>query len=384
MFFNLFKKIKKINKETVEVCQYHSRKKQMDKSIKIGIERINVATSVEEKINIAKELLLNTRIVIDEDTLCQFDNTNWYTEDNYLKKYLEYKNTTSSIYKGTDCDVSLLSIVMYVLLSDRFELSDIINQCSSKQKYEIKRNKTRFKGDTLTSALHIFKLYLGCLWKRIDNNDELKREKKYQKFYELFPYISKNGVPVAPIGEWNEYCLDNSDIIWNVMDESAKQFFRCYNMFGNYMRIPGNSYKIGSRWTSFNMARSNKGKWDTIDTLLGKIYAYYKNNDLRYLSTIFTDKQDEITQETLLWLQEFPNWSSFIEKNALSAFVDKYTLVPISLKTGYPIQIEKINSYDAIPKNYQEFLIFFEQFSNRVILRNENIYMKLSEINKNK
>lgn len=385
MIFNLlklFKKTKKIKTERVEVCEYNSRKKQMDESIKKGIERINVATSIDEKIKIAKELLLNTRIVIDEDTLCQFDDTNWYTEDNFLKKYLEYKKTTSSIYKGIDCDVSLLSIVMYVLLSDEVELSDIMNQRSSKQKYEIQSNGTRFKGDTLTSALHILKLYLGCLWKYIDNDDKLKKEKKYQEFYEIFPYVARTGVPVAPTGEWNEYCFENSDIIWNVMDESAKQFFRCYNMFGNYMRIPGSSYQIGSKiYTSFNMARSNKGKWDTIDTLLVKIYAYYKNNDFRYLSMIFTDKKDEITQETLQWLQEFTNWADFIEKNALNAFVDKDTLVPISLKTGYPIQIETINNYDAIPKNYQEFLIFFEQVSNRIILRNENIYMKLSAKN---
>lgn len=377
MIFNLFKKTKKIKAETVEVCVYHSRKKQMDESIKIGIERINAATSIDDKIKIAKELLLNTRVVIDEDTLCQFDDTNWYTEDNFLKKYLEYKKTTSPIYKGVDCDVSLLSIVMYVLLSDEVELSDIINQYSSKQKYEIQSNGTRFKGDTLTSALHILKLYLGCLWKYIDNDDKLKNEKKYQEFYKLFPYVARTGVPVAPTGTWNEYCFENSDMIWNVMDESAKKFLRCYNMFGNYMRIPGNSYG----GDSFNTARSKFGKWDTIDTLLGKIYAYYKNDDFRYLSMIFTNKKEEITQETLQWLQEFPNWSDFIEKNALSAFVDKDTLVPICLKTGYPIYIETINNYDAIPKNYQEFLIFFEQLSNRIILRNENIYVKLSAIN---
>lgn len=382
MIFNLFKKMGEIKMETVEVCAYHSRKKQMDESIKTGIERINASTSIDEKIKIAKDILLNTRVVVDEDTLCQFEDTNWYTEDNLLKKYLEYKKTKSTIYRGIDCDVSLLSIVMYVLLSDEIELSDIINQYNSKQKYEIKRNGTSFKGDTLTSALHILKLYLGCLWKYIDNDDKLKSEKKYNEFYKLFPYVARTGVPVAPTGVWNEYCFDNSDIIWNVMDESAKQFFRCYNMFGNYMRIPGRSYQIGSKiWTSFNMARSNKGKWDTIDTLLGKIYAYYKNDDFRYLSMIFTDKKEELTQETLQWLQEFQNWSDFIEKNALSAFVDKDTLIPISLKTGYPINIETINNYDARPKNYQEFIIFFGQFSNRIILRNENIYVKLSEIN---
>ena len=350
-----------------------------DVTIKQRIDNMNNATSIAEKVAIAKDLLIKTNIVKTESVLCQFDDDKWYSEKNYLKKYLEYKSSTSTTYYGVDCDVSILCVVMYTLLNNKLSIDNIENQYSSKRKYEIRSNDERFKGDTLTSALHLLKLYLGCLWSRIDNNEQLKRIKKYKDFYELFNTIARTGVPVAPTGDWNSYCYEHSDIIWNAMDEEAKDFLRNYNMFGNYMCIPGNSYQVnGKVWTSFNMSRSNKGKWDTVDTLLVKIYGYYKYSDVSYLEAIFTDKKTELSEETINWLAGFVDWNDFINKNALQAFVDKTTLTPISLKTGSPIKTNETKTYDAIPKNYKEFLTFFSEVSKRIALRNECIFATLS------
>lgn len=343
------------------------------------VRKIKDEQSLEKKILMSKDLLVNTDIVRTNNVLCQFDDDKWYSEQNYLSKYLEYKIHTSSTYYGVDCDVSILCIVMYVLMNNNLSLDGIVNQHSSKQKYEIRINGVRFKGDTLTSALHLLKLYLGCLWRRIDNNNQLKRIRKYKEFYELFNTIARTGVPVAPTGDWNSYCYEHSGIIWNAMDQEAKDFFKAYTMFGNYMCIPGNSYQIsGKAWTSFNMSRSNKGKWDTVDTLLAKIYGYYKYSDVSYLEAIFTDKKTEITEETIKWLAGYDDWLDFVNKNALQPFVDKTTLIPISLKTGNPIKISEAKTYDAIPKDYKEFLSFFSEVSKRIALRNECIFATLS------
>ena len=376
MLFDIFKKKEK----TVVVSMSNSSvDERPDVTIKQRIDNMNNATSIAEKVAIAKDLLIKTNIVKTESVLCQFDDDKWYSEKNYLKKYLEYKSSTSTIYYGVDCDVSILCVVMYTLLNNKLSIDNIENQYSSKRKYEIRSNDERFKGDTLTSALHLLKLYLGCLWSRIDNNEQLKRIKKYKDFYELFNTIARTGVPVAPTGDWNSYCYEHSDIIWNAMDEEAKDFLRNYNMFGNYMCIPGNSYQVnGKVWTSFNMSRSNKGKWDTVDTLLVKIYGYYKYSDVSYLEAIFTDKKTELTEETINWLAGFVDWNDFINKNALQAFVDKTTLTPISLKTGNPIKTNEIKTYDAIPKSYKEFLTFFSEVSKRIALRNECIFATLS------
>jgi len=145
------------------------------------------------------------------------------------------------------------------------------------------------------------------------------------------------------------------------------------------MCIPGNSYQVSDKvWTSFNMSRSNKGKWDTVDTLLVKLYGYYKYSDVSYLEAIFTDKKTELTEETIKWLARFDGWLDFVNKNALQPFADETTLIPISLKTGNPIKINEAKTYDAIPKNYKEFLIFFSEVSKRIALRNECIFDMLS------
>lgn len=376
MLFDIFSRKKE---KTVVSSSNSCVDEKSTMTIKQSVDNLKKAVTIAEKVSIAKDLLITTDIIKTESVLCQFDDDKWYSEKNYLKKYLEYKSNTSSTYYGVDCDVSILCVVMYALLDNKLSLTDIVNQYSSKHKYEIRCNDVRFKGDTLTSALHLLKLYLGCLWREIDDNEQLKRIKKYKDFYDLFNTIARTGVPVAPTGDWNSYCYEHSGVIWNAMDEEVKNFFKSYNMFGNYMCIPGNSYQVSDKvWTSFNMSRSNKGKWDTVDTLLVKLYGYYKYSDVSYLEAIFTDKKTELTEETIKWLARFDGWLDFVNKNALQPFADETTLIPISLKTGNPIKINEAKTYDAIPKNYKEFLIFFSEVSKRIALRNECIFDMLS------
>lgn len=376
MLFDIFSRKKE---KTVVSSSNSCVDEKSTMTIKQSVDNLKKAVTIAEKVSIAKDLLITTDIIKTESVLCQFDDDKWYSEKNYLKKYLEYKSNTSSTYYGVDCDVSILCVVMYALLDNKLSLTDIVNQYSSKHKYEIRCNDVRFKGDTLTSALHLLKLYLGCLWREIDDNEQLKRIKKYKDFYDLFNTIARTGVPVAPTGDWNSYCYEHSGVIWNAMDEEVKDFFKSYNMFGNYMCIPGNSYQVSDKvWTSFNMSRSNKGKWDTVDTLLVKLYGYYKYSDVSYLEAIFTDKKTELTEETIKWLARFDGWLDFVNKNALQPFADETTLIPISLKTGNPIKINEAKTYNAIPKNYKEFLIFFSEVSKRIALRNECIFDMLS------
>lgn len=241
--------------------------------IRNEIEKISSLKTTNEKVIKDNELLMYSTIVETEDVLSQFDNDKQYNEKNYLKKYLEYKGEKSKIYNGVDCDVSLLCVVIYTLLNKHLNQEDIVNQYGSNLKYEIKNADERYKGDTLTLALHILKLYLGSLWKHIDSNKSKQCKKELKDFHALFQKVATTGIPVAHLGDdWCQYCYEHSDIIWSAMGEEAKLFLKNYNMFGNYMCIPGNSYKVSDRMcTSFNISRSNMGKWDTVDTLLCKI-----------------------------------------------------------------------------------------------------------------
>ena len=233
------------------------------------LDKIKNAKTLSEQKNRTKDLLTTTDFIFQKDVLTFFDDEKSSKEENYLKKFLEYKNTKSR-YGYADCDVSLPCTTMYALLNNKLDTSNIINQFGSKIKYQIINNSQCFRGDTLTSALHPLKLYLGFYWERI--NSDTKLQKKYADFYRLFKNVSQDHIPVVEEGKWNNYCYENSDTIWNAMDEPAKEFLRCYTKFGNYMCIPADHTK---RAPSFNQARSKRGKWDTVDTLLIKLYAYF-------------------------------------------------------------------------------------------------------------
>ena len=100
-------------------------------------------------------------------------------------------------------------------------------------------------------------------------------------------------------------------------------------------------------------------------------------HDVSYLESIFTEQHRAIAQETISWLKEFKDWKTFLEENCLYAFVNSDSLIPICMKTGKTINGISAEKYDAIPKNYQEFLVFFGQLAERIQARNVYLYKKI-------
>jgi hypothetical protein len=333
--------------------------------------------------------LTETDFILTKTALYPFEDEASKKESNYLKKFLEYKEPKA--YNGMDCDVNLYSVVMYGLLEygNDFDLNKIEKQ-DSIEKYQIIENGERFRGDTLTSALTFIKKYLTFLWCEIDNG-RIENNGFYSEFYDLF---TANKTSLKTKDEkmdnknykWDDYALKYSDIIWNVMDESVKEFLRVYQMFGNYMCIPGKSYFLFNNkyeWCSFNTLRSNGGYFDSVDALLSNIYAYFKYNNEVYLYMLLGGKgKEDVVEETKKWLEDFyeNNWNIFVEKNCLRAFVDK-DLKPISMKTGQaiPDDILEKGTYYCKLESYEESLVFFEQLSKRIVWRTIDIYKKVRE-----
>ena len=386
-----------------------------------------------------KKLLTETDFILTKTALYPFEDEASKKESNYLKKFLEYKIDINPLFKGMDCDVNLYSMVMYGLLKDGvgFDLNKIEKQDSVK-KYQIIENGERFRGDTLTSAQSIIKKYLSLYWLKINKNskkaekiiqlvenyesvknskkinkDEKEKEKdkilkeiekeikkvevnlidksideNVIKFYKLFLGVSNKGFLYEPLTASKEYYLENSDIIWNILAEPVKDFLRVYQMFGNYMCIPGQSYPTGKwknnrpEYDSFNLLRSNGGELDTIDKLLSGIYGYYKFNDKKYIENLFTNsnKKDEVMKDTIYWLDSFVSdegaWKKFVDINCLEAFLSK-DLRPVSMKTGEIIKDEGILKYNPMPDSLEGFNTFFEQLSKRIVWRTIDIYKKL-------
>ena len=144
--FNFLRKPKRLIGEPNHITE------DVNKQLRISteIDKLKQATTSDEKIAMAKELLLKTDVLKFGNALTPFDDEVWASEKNYLKKYLEHKSSTSTTYYGVDCDDSTLCVVMYTLMNNKLSFANIVNQCSSKQKYEIRCNEARFKGDTPT------------------------------------------------------------------------------------------------------------------------------------------------------------------------------------------------------------------------------------------
>lgn len=343
------------------------------------IREIKESDDIAVRIKRTMEILKETEILLEGNALSYFENEVWYSEKNYLKKLLEYKDA-KGFYRGVDCDVSWMCIVIYVQLNDRLRFEDIKLQNYCHTKYEIQSSYGRFKGDTMTSAITIIKRYLGLLWSEINQCPELLQEEKYRCFHALFDKVSSQGIPVSKKGAWLNYCKENSDVIWNALGDECKMFLKNYFMFGNYMCIPGESYKLTEKMaTSFNMARSNYGKWDSIDTLLIKMYKYFETRDQKILESLFTAKQAEITKETIRWIDNFDmtNWQEFVKKNLLEDFVNEVDLKPISLKTGKSFCDTNAKYYNPIPNSIKEYNTFFKELSIRIYKRSERILKQL-------
>ena len=147
--------------------------------------------------------------------------------------------------------------------------------------------------------LHL-KLYLGFYWEQI--NSDTKLQKKYADFYRLFKNVSQISIPVVEEGKWNNYCYENSDTIWNAMDEPAK---RILEMLYKIRKLYVYSRRSHKRAPSFNQARSKRGKWDTVDTLLIKLYAYFKYNDIQCLKNIFTSNKRRTRKRNRSLVKQF-------------------------------------------------------------------------------
>lgn len=85
------------------------------------LDRIKNAKTLSEQKNRTKDLLTTTDFIFQKDVLTFFDDEKSSKEENYLKKFLEYKNTKSR-YGYADCDVSLPCTTMYALLNNKLSV----------------------------------------------------------------------------------------------------------------------------------------------------------------------------------------------------------------------------------------------------------------------
>ena len=336
---------------------------------------------------------------INETYLSQYDI--WERKTPF-EQFVDYR--MRKLYNGVDLDVSLASILTFSKIY-HIDIDTIKSRDKEPCKYEIVYNDRKYSGDTLTSAWSLFRLYLYYL--TID--------KKYNGPFGVSTRVralavGKNTPDAKPKEGFKDYffrmCVNDEKFFRNVVrsieNSEAEKFLNNYMMAGNYLMIPGKKYQYKSAGKvcgcSFNTARSNGGKWDTIDRFLWIMYQYFfyyekgmmenaKQIMFRMFNVKMADLQGrdiatELVTDTINWLSdlEINTWKEFVSKNVLEAFIeikdDGTYGKPISLKTGKVISSKIEETYEPFPDSLEECEKLFSEANKRIEIRTKDIYGK--------
>lgn len=238
--------------------------------------------------------------------------------------------------------------------------------------YRIAYGDWVYLGDTMTSALTVFKRYLALL---------LEYGKPSAKFRSVV-WSCQNGRKVRIPGpyesqykDFNRYLYDKIadprfvKIIGHELSKEAKKFLFNYLSAGNFIAVPEH----------FNAQRSNYGEWDTADRPLWKVYQYFQNgHDDSYLYALFSYEQDTATAYCKQWFADagITSWERFVSVNLLQPFVNR-SMKPIALKTGKAV--DDLTADDFLPNTLWECERFFKTANTAIEKRGQLILEKINE-----
>lgn len=331
-------------------------------------DRMRASLEIETELERIKEDILQGRF-LNDNYLAQFTPVASFSS---LKKWVLYRaNKTDAV----DCDVSLAAIVTYGLMHEWLIHPTIQKQEGYARKYEIKNGSgTIYRGDTMTSAWPFIKEYLTRLWFETPDSD-----KKFKLLFDRY----KEGIIKVPDEKDSErykgvkdYLYDQIisneeflEIIEGRISKEARAFLDNYHKPGNMIICP----------KKFNKKRAGyQARYDTVDRMLWAIYNYFQTNEKKYLEKLF-NKKDESIKNFEKWMDEanITKWSDFVEDNLLDDFVEDETQIPLSMKTGKPI--EDSEDYDPMPKSLNEFEEFFSNLNQKIKARTKRIYTKITD-----
>lgn len=230
-----------------------------------------------------------------------------------------------------------------------------------------------YGGDTLTSAITVFKRYLAA---KIGAG-EAEPLKDYFEATKAGVLASGDlrpdklfEVKIRYADEGGQAGIAFSQMVGEVLSEEAKKFLKNYLTLGNFLPVP----------PGFNSQRSNYGKWDTVDRMLYVLYGYFveESEGTSSLANLFLggEKLPASVENVQKWMEDFgvsgrgmDNWCKFTEANHFTPFLDE-SHRPIALKTGKAIQKTDFLSGrfagSLLPSTVAEHEIFFAN-ANRCI-----------------
>lgn len=361
--------------------------------------RMRASLEIETELVRIKEDILQGKF-LNENYLAQFPPV---ASTSPVRRFALYKLDEDEAFKGVDCDVSLAAIVTYALMHEWLIYPTIQKQKGYARKYEIKNGSgTIYKGDTMTSAEIFFKKYLTCLWfakfasdasgvsdtsdvsdASDDSDVSDASDKEFQSLFERHGNAIKvpDDKDSKRYGGLKDYLYDQIisneeflEIIEGRISKEARAFLDNYHKPGNMIICP----------KKFNKERAGyQARYDTVDRMLWAIYNYFQTKEKQYLEKLFRKVEGNDLETSIKnfekWMDEanITKWSDFVGDNLLDDFVEKGTQIPISMKTGKPI--EDSEDYDPMPKSLDEFEKFFSNLNQKIKARTKRIYTEIKD-----
>lgn len=264
-----------------------------------------------------------------------------------------------------DCDVTLFSMVCYLLAFDYLP-KRIAYQKDSKNKYELKGEEFDFRGDTMNSYATTVHGFL-----RIYEHDEAKVRNFLNvsrgKYVTQYQY---NGLKSD--AHWEICILDNFNYFKDIFSSSAYDFLSRVHSIGNMIPCP---FRNGA---SFNVNRGWNRKFnDYWDSTLVCIYNFFQDNDAEKIdpeeytlnNLLKKSKTIDLTEE---WLKKLGEWPVFLEQNFMQDYVDENGK-PKSLWKGH------IETRKGEPREVQECEEFFYNATELINKRGKRIAKKIKD-----
>lgn len=305
------------------------------------------------------------------------DKVDWDTLD-FSDKFI----ISSSCVRGFDPDCALISVIVYLLAFNIFQINSP-NDSTGKlwnienkddDEYElVPKIKYHLRGDTMNSYHTTLKAYA-----------KLKDSGVFESFEPVFKWNNKDlldNIKDYDDGKINQLRDDLRKFIKT--HTNIKIFLRVNYTLGNFMPVPF----IGQNSGQFNSPRGFGSSKDYWDLAMVCIYNFYnsdkkikKNNkDVYTLNWLLqsNNKNEELCKK---WLYSFGygqnGWNNFIERNYLQDWVE-------DKEQGFGKPLELWDGHfegDVEPKEKPQFEQFFKIASIRVIARSVRI---AQELNKN-
>lgn len=303
-----------------------------------------------------------------EDTL-KFSNHEKY---DCVEAFMFYKAFTSSLPNKELIEAdSLMTVCNYIQKEySYFKVSSVLLASSKNEnRYILRKGKSWYCGDIMTSPWPLFKKYLRThsgIFLENGNVPKVDRDRYKQSGY------NRN------IELWLLYFLEKYHGLSTkkkreIIPKEVRSFLANAYRLGAIWAIPSGCNKEKMRYEKREPGK--KDKYDFGDLMLNAIFEWFgmckdKPNEARKKLMILFSNKESAADKCEKWLREFKNWRDFVVENNLEVMVKTRGKGVFGKKYLEPHLFFEGHSYEKLlPETKEEWLKMFKKIAKLTYLR---------------